>query len=37
MKDIAEDADCFNWSPSFQEPESLEAIISLDSFLEAAA
>jgi ABC-type glycerol-3-phosphate transport system substrate-binding protein len=35
MKDIAEDADCFNWSPSFQEPGSLEAIISLDPFLEA--
>jgi ABC-type glycerol-3-phosphate transport system substrate-binding protein len=35
MKDIAEDADCFNWSPSFQEPGSVEDIISLDPFLEA--
>lgn len=35
MKDIAEGADCFNWSPSFQEPGSVEAIISLDPFLEA--
>jgi len=35
MKDIAEDADCFDWSPSFQEPGSVEAIISLDPFLEA--
>jgi len=35
MKDIAESADCFGWSPSFQEPGSAEAIISLDPFLEA--
>jgi len=35
MKDIAEDADCFGWSPSFQEPGIVEAIISLDPFLEA--
>lgn len=36
MKDIAEGADCFGWSPSFDEPgSSVEAIVSLDPFLEA--
>ena len=35
IKDLAQDNDCFGWSPTFQDPENLEAILSLDPFLDA--
>lgn len=35
LKSLAQDADCFGWAPQFQDPESLEAILSLEPFLDA--
>jgi ABC-type glycerol-3-phosphate transport system substrate-binding protein len=35
LKSLAVDADCFGWAPQFQDPENLEAILSLEPFLDA--
>jgi multiple sugar transport system substrate-binding protein len=35
LASLARSADCFQWFPSLQDPKSLEAILSLDPFLEA--
>ncbi|UCC62925.1 MAG: extracellular solute-binding protein [Anaerolineae bacterium] len=35
MAEIAQGADCFEWSSSFQESANLEAILSLEPFFEA--
>ncbi|MBN1402347.1 MAG: extracellular solute-binding protein, partial [Anaerolineae bacterium] len=35
LASLAQSADCFQWFPSLKDPKSLEAILSLDPFLEA--
>jgi len=35
IPDIAQDSDCFAWYPSLQDPKNLEAILSLEPFLDA--
>jgi multiple sugar transport system substrate-binding protein len=36
IQSMAESADCFQWSPDFQDPENQTAILNLEPFLDAA-